>query len=91
MATVRKVGGNLTAASLLVKERHAAAIGPDQRIDHAVSVARGLDQHRAGTVAEQDTGGAIGVVDDRRHLSAPTTITLRARPVSTNWEAIVSA
>ena len=29
---------------------------------------RRLDQHRAGAVAEQHAGRAVGVVDDRRHL-----------------------
>ncbi len=47
---------------------HAGAVGTDQRVHDAVAVVVGLQQHRAGAVAEQHAGGAVGVVDDRRHL-----------------------
>ena len=55
------------AAGFLVQMRHAGAVGADQRVDDAVLFAR-LDEDRAGGVAEQHAGGAVGVVDDRRHL-----------------------
>ena len=37
------------------------------RVDDAVFFAR-LDQNRARGIAEQHAGGAVGVIDDRRHL-----------------------
>ena len=56
------------AAGLLVQMDHARAVGADQRVHDAVAGVARLEQHRAGAVAEQHAGGAVGVVDDRRHL-----------------------
>ena len=56
------------AARLLMEELHARAVRTDQHVDDPVLVAGRFDHHRAGAVAEQDAGRAVGVVDDRRHL-----------------------
>src|ERR1035437_7326211 len=56
------------AAGLLMQMDHAGAVGADQRVHDAIAALARLQQHGAGAVAEQNAGGAIGVVDDRRHL-----------------------
>ncbi len=48
--------------------RHARAIRANDGVVDAMAVRAGLEQHRAGAVAEQHAGGAVRVVDDRRHL-----------------------
>ncbi len=47
---------------------HARSVRADQRIHDALAVRARLDQHGAGAVAEHHAGGAVGIVDDGRHL-----------------------
>ena len=56
-------------ASLHVKERQADAIGTQIRILHAhILLFRCFHKHCTGSVAEEHAGGAILIVDERRHL-----------------------
>ena len=63
------VRGRMEAATGRHHERTAAgAIDFVMEIDHAQFALRsGLDEDCAGAVAEEDAGGAVGVVDDGRH------------------------
>ena len=58
------------AAGGHLEEIAARAVHLADEIDEAqvvFAIAGGLDQHGAGAVAEQDAGGAVGVVDDAAH------------------------
>ena len=54
----------------MLEEVAAGAVDFAQEIDEAApssALGGGFDQHGAGAIAEQDAGGAVGVVDDAAH------------------------
>ena len=55
-------------ARLHVELQLARAVGAEDRVDQTQPLGVGLQQHGRSTVAEERAGGAVGVVDDRRHL-----------------------
>src|SRR2546425_1027992 len=59
------------AAARHVDEAGALAVRPDRRRQNAVIRLRGLDERRAGAVAEEDARRAVGVVAVARQELGP--------------------
>ena len=55
-------------ARLHVELHLARTVGTQDRVDHAVTLGVGLQQHGCRRVAEERAGRTVGVIDDRRHL-----------------------
>src|SRR6478752_10141130 len=56
------------ASRFLMQVDHSGSVGTDKRIHDTEAVRIDLEEHRARTVTEKNTRGAIGVIDDRRYL-----------------------
>src|SRR5579859_5525501 len=46
----------------------AAAITPEDAVQHSITLRIGLQQYPAGAIAKNDTGGPIGIIDNAAHL-----------------------